>query len=505
MIEKWFRTLVVSFLMITMMSCEQKKEENPELLFKTYCASCHILPEIQDLPKSIWASEILPEMGARLGIRDSAYNPLRGYPFSEMEAITKSGIYPYNSSISREDWEALKKYVLDLAPDSLYDNTTKEPFKTLENFDAKTVSIDTENGSFITHLNYNFEKNWIEIGDAYGILKMYDPIQKTVYQEDQFSSSVLAHSTIGKTSITTLIGKLDPSQIASGRIWINDSLHKYQLPDTLHRPVNNLVKDLNNDGNLEMVVSEFGNFTGSLSLFAKQNTGYTKTNLLNLPGVIRVLSHDMDKNGLEDLVVLTSQGDESITILYQEENLRFKIDKAIRFSPVYGSSWFELVDYDKDEDLDIITVHGDNADKSYVHKPYHGMRIHLNDGKNKFSERYFYPLHGATRVLTRDFDKDGDLDIALIATFPDYENNPDATFVYLENEKSEDFKFVARTFDKVKSSRWFLMDAGDIDQDGDEDIILSAFTYLFTPVPDKISKQWNMENIDLMILENKLK
>ena len=69
----------------------------------------------------------------------------------------------------------------------------------------------------------------------------------------------------------------------------------------------------------------------------------------------------------------------------------------LRFSPVYGTSWFEMIDYDGDGDDDIVTVNGDNADESYVLKPYHGLRIYLNDGNNHFEEKYFYPFYGATR------------------------------------------------------------------------------------------------------------
>ena len=48
------------------------------------------------------------------------------------------------------------------------------------------------------------------------------------------------------------------------------------------------------------------------------------------------------------------------------------------------------------------------------------------------------------------------------------------------------------------------MDKGDVDADGDMDILLSSFTYVFTPVPDNLSKQWAETNMDVLVLENLL-
>ena len=187
------------------------------------------------------------------------------------------------------------------------------------------------------------------------------------------------------------------------------------------------------------------------------------------------------------------------------DGLKFRLDKVIRFSPIYGSSWFELIDFDNDGDDDIVTVHGDNADKTYIPKPYHGLRLHINDGNNQFEEKYFYPMNGATRVVAKDFDQDGDVDFGLLSTFPDYENPKESPFVYLENKNAADFTFDDSSLEESNYARWLLMDAGDVDGDGDEDIILSSFSYAFTPVPEEKTNFWREKGIDLLILENKTK
>jgi predicted nucleotidyltransferase len=160
------------------------------------------------------------------------------------------------------------------------------------------------------------------------------------------------------------------------------------------------------------------------------------------------------------------------------------------------------MDFDGDGDLDLITANGDNADLTYTQKPYHGMRISLNDGYGNFKEAFFYQLNGATRLVAEDFDQDNDIDIALVSTFPDYENHPEMAFIYLEN--LGDFNFKENIIEDVNFGRWFLLDKGDIDQDGDIDILISSFTYTFSPVPNEFQKTWEQNDVDLILLKNNL-
>jgi hypothetical protein len=318
-----------------------------------------------------------------------------------------------------------------------------------------------------------------------------------------FPSLVVAYEPGEDRAFVTTIGNIRPSALSAGKAFEIMGADTLEILQPLHRPVHTLAEDLNGNGVQELVISEFGDLTGELSLFVKDASGtYSKRTLLNQPGTIRVVAEDMDKDGRKDLVALTSQGDESITVLYQKEGLTFQAEKVLRFNPVYGSSWFELVDYDSDGDLDIVTVNGDNADKSYVPKPYHGMRIHLNDGTNTFTEAFFYPMYGATRVVAADFDQDGDMDFGLLSTFPNYEQAPDKTFLFLENKDSGSFSFDTFTVADADKAKWFLMEKGDLDGDGDIDLILSSFALPFIPAPQELQQKWKEYGIDLMILEN---
>ncbi|MEH6746831.1 MAG: FG-GAP-like repeat-containing protein [Maribacter arcticus] len=494
----------ISFLFL-FISCTTENRPREVVLYENYCASCHIAPDIQDLPKDIWKNSVLPAMSARMGILKAENHPYHNLSFPEQMAIIKTGIFPSKPIIEADDWELLKNYIIDLAPDSIANNNARIKSSPLSQFKSSPISLDSAVGSIYTFLKIDTANNTILTGTRKGELASFDLKTRENKLKGYFNRAITDAKIVGDSTYVTSMGLLVPSEIPYGKIILKHNNTSASIMDSIHLPVHTLYVDLDENGTEEIIVSEFGNLQGKLTLLQKDSYGfYKEKSILNIPGTLRVIPKDMNADGKDDLVVLAAQGDEAVYILYQKENLDFTVEKVLRFSPVYGSSWFELLDYNGDGFDDIITVNGDNADESYVSKPYHGMRIHLNDGQNNFKETYFYPLNGATRVIAKDFDQDGDLDFALLATFPDYENHPEYNFVYLENLDSKNYTFSPEHFEDTEMARWFLMDSADIDGDGDEDIVLSALTYSFTPVPKELEEAWSESYIDLLILENKL-
>lgn len=482
----WSIIVMVSFIC----ACQKNsRKEKAVQLYKQYCAACHIAPKMEQLPKHIWEENVLPDMLARMKIKEQ-YD----------DGVSDR----FRPEIALNDWVLLQSYIVEMAPEKL-ENIKLQQAPTQQQFEEVPMALDDKNGSNITYLSASDDAKLI-YGTLEGELSEYDMRQKEVKTFYTGSSPITWFAEKDNEQYFVEVGILDPSQNVEGSLTKLIDGENEWLPMALHRPVHLLVHDLNNNGIHELVVSEFGDETGQLSLISKsKNDEYTRTSLLNLPGCVRTIAKDMNEDGKTDLVVMTTQGNESITILYQNNDLSFTAKKVIEFSPVYGSSWFEMFDYNGDGYEDIVTVNGDNADKSYIGKPYHGMRIHLNDGKNNFEESFFYPMYGATRVVANDFDGDGDVDFGLISCFPDYESAPERSFVYLENSNPETFEFVTFTLNNPFEGRWFLMDAADVDQDGDVDLVLGSLTYAFTPVPERFSKQWKTSKNDILVLKNKLK
>jgi len=58
------------FLVLIFCQNEEKKRlKEGKYLANTHCQACHLVPDPQDLTKKVWEKEVLPKMGARLGMK----------------------------------------------------------------------------------------------------------------------------------------------------------------------------------------------------------------------------------------------------------------------------------------------------------------------------------------------------------------------------------------------------------------------------------------------------
>jgi hypothetical protein len=238
---------------------------------------------------------------------------------------------------------------------------------------------------------------------------------------------------------------------------------------------------------MDYLVCEFGHLTGALTWMENKGGGrYVRHIIRSYPGAIKAYIQDVNKDGLPDLWVLFAQGEEGIFLFTNKGNGEFDQKQLLRFEPIFGSSYFELDDFNKDGYPDILYTCGDNADYSPALKPYHGLYIFLNDGHNNFKQQYFFPMYGCFKAIARDFDGDGDLDIAAISFFADYNRHPEESFIYLQNTGG--LEFHPYSIPHTSSGRWLTMDAGDIDGDGKTDLIIGNFS--IAPASIKGEADW---------------
>jgi hypothetical protein len=492
---------ILGFSLLAQCNTQPEVQIPIEAKFQAFCGSCHSVPDPKDITKDLWTKKVLPEMAARMGYKVDNYNPKAGKSREEVFYMNRSKIYPESSTFDSITWRQIHEYIINLAPDSIpIERERADRNSALTQFHSSSFQLGDQEDPRVCFVQYESETNQFLIGDTYG--NSYSWPDPSVYQW-QFNSPLISYNKSGNDIFFTEIGYLNPSEIPLGLLIRESNGITDTLASKIHRPVFTEIVDLNEDGEMEILICEFGHLTGELSILTKNDSSYEKSTLLPFPGTINIEIQDMNKDGKKDIVVLASQGNEGLFILYQTDDLKFRSKQVIKMSSVYGSSWFVTLDYDKDGDLDVAYVNGDNADLSIISKPYHGLRLFLNDGKDNFSESWFYPIYGATRILAEDFDLDGDPDFAVMSFFPDFEAAPEEGFVYLENIDPLNYQFKSYTLRGHPAGRWLVMDKGDPDNDGDMDIMLGSYAAPPESGSLTILDYWIEEKVDILYLENK--
>jgi hypothetical protein len=198
--------------------------------------------------------------------------------------------------------------------------------------------------------------------------------------------------------------------------------------------------DLDNDGDIDVSVCEFGAKDGSLSWLERTASGGFQRHILRSEaGTIHAYPFDADADGDLDLGVALSQkaqqvllyrnqggGQFSEEVLYQAANERF------------GLSGIELDDLDRDGDTDILVAAGDYQDDT-SDLTQHGLYFLRNDGSGRFAAaQRLSNAPGVQTVKAIDLDDDCDTDLVLGSLIvpamlpPELASAPD--LIWLEND-----------------------------------------------------------------------
>ncbi|KKN84084.1 hypothetical protein LCGC14_0292910 [marine sediment metagenome] len=485
-------------------------------LAQIHCARCHAFVPPSYLSKAIWKTDVLPSMGNRLGIYNGSGQPdsIFGPPQNRV-IIQKANIFPEEPLLAKADWMKLVAYYVENALDTITPPIHEKKIKIgLKHFKYKEASYNNR-PPLTTLVKILPNKRGIVFGDGKdrkNVLTYLTSDLKLDYNLMLRESPINYHEKSDTLFLTTIGRNLFPNNLSHGKVHKivydkkkNKNINPKLLISNLQRPVAMGYGDLDNDGLEDVVACEFGDLTGKLVWYKNDGSNNYTSNILNTkPGAISAIIKDYNNDGLNDIFVLMSQGDEGIFYYENQGNGIFNEKRLLSFLPLYGSQYMELVDFNNDGFDDIIYVSGDNADKTPVLKDYHGVYIFLNDGELNFQQAYFYQQNGAYKAMPRDFDLDGDLDIAAISYFPDYRSYPEESFVYLENKG--DLTFEAFSFPESTKGRWIVMDAEDMDDDGDIDIALgSNVNFLAKDDTTGLSKKWLKESPSIIILENTTK
>jgi len=465
-------------------------------LASIYCKICHQFPEPKLLDKSTWANNVLPNMGFRMGIKIPGVDAFAGTPKEDLDLVKSLGIYPDKPIITEHQWAKIIEYYKSEAPNKPIDQKIEsEKTNNLSLFKTEKVFINSKGFPRTSMLKFDKSTNLLYVGDASNLIYVLDD-KMTVKKTWKMPSPAVDIDFPSNSSPRILtIGKFSPSDQKLGSL-----LYNTNSIQNLPRPVNFTAADLNGDNKEDVVICGFGHNTGKLLWY--ENFDAEKEHVLkNVPGARKVEITDLNHDSKPDLVVLMAQAFEQVSVFYNKGNNIFEEKVVLKFPPVYGVSYLELVDFNNDGYKDILLTNGDNWDYSIIRKNYHGVRIYINDGHDNFKNTYFYPLYGASKALARDYDNDGDLDIAASA-FYNNQDKPEQSFIYLSNEGNMNFK--AHSTPQAASGKWLTMDAADYDNDGDIDIFLGSYFHTFGEYFKQVSKGVS-DFPQLLVLTNNLK
>lgn len=484
-------------------STENSKTVDPgSQLARKYCSGCHLFPEPQLLPKSIWERKVLPNMATRMGLPVGF--PYEGLDHLDVQVVIDAKVIPDQPMLSMNEMAAIVKFYQDSAPaQHIIQHRDQEP--TLHSGLFKSSKL------FKEHI---IDKNLLiqPFPDSNKVLFSFEGKGTWLYDFKTETNNLFCNcNAVDAGFDRDFIYLLDIHATKAynrplGKIWAYSRLDPLQPPsqliDSLIRPVDFDLNDVNQDGKVDFLVCEFGDYLGCLSLFVSNGENYHRQILDQFPGATKAYFIDLDHQGSIDVIALMAQGNERIITF-----LNVVTDKPIKqlivqFPPSFGLNSFELTDLDQDNDLDLLLTNGDNADMSSSLKSYHGLRIYEQEPQGKFRQTWFYPVHGASKSLAEDFDGDGDKDLALIAHFPDFKQAPHEQFIYFENRINQ---FIPYYLPSLLNGRLLTINVIDANQDGRKDLLLGNYTNLLTDPGPETRNAWNKNPQDIWLLTNQVK
>ena len=269
------------------------------------------------------------------------------------------------------------------------------------------------------------------------------------------------------------LGELFPSDLRIGSVVVleNDGNQRFTsrvAAEGIPRVADVRAGDLDGDGDQDLAVAAFGYDHGeTLWLENRGGWAFEAHVLQRFSGAVNALVADLDADDALDIVALISQEWEEVWAFTGDE-LRSRLLWGTT-NPDYGSSWITLVDLDRDGDPDILHSNGDAFDYAPENsRPWHGVQWLENRGGLEFVPHRIAYLQGASSPQAVDLDGDGDLDVAVVSAYNQWDDESAHSLVWLENNGQMQFAMrrIARS-----PTHLITLAAGDLDNDGDADLV----------------------------------
>jgi hypothetical protein len=256
----------------------------------------------------------------------------------------------------------------------------------------------------------------------------------------------------------------------------HQNFRKRVLLEGVERVTDARAEDMDGDGDLDLVVGQFGYDQGEVRWMKKVGPWkYESQSLLHLSGLINVCVSDFNDDGHPDIAAQFSQQWEEIHLFENDGKGNFT-DKIIWGSTNhdFSSSGMTEADLNQDGLPDLVFTNGDGFGPTLKPgpRPWHGIQWLENKGDGSFIYGRIGDLAGAYSPVVKDIDRDGDLDILTVSAFNDWENPKAESLVWFRNNGDRGFTKVTLAYEPIQL---LTIDFADFDGDGTGEIVSGCF------------------------------
>jgi hypothetical protein len=470
--------------------------EAREQAVKQFCSHCHLFPPPDTLPRAFWAEKVRSMYAIAKGDAESApaaFPPLEdAIDFYERRA--PEALRPIDTTAGQGPGPLrLASWPLKLQGFAPYPGVSNVRFAHL--FDDERLDL------VICEMRYGLvlvSQPYLSLEAVRIAGRVPHPCHAEVVDLDRDGRLDLLVADLGTPT---------PSDVQQGSIvWLRGAgegrFEQFTIASGLGRVADVQAADFDGDGDLDLVAAVFGwRKVGEILYLENRTTDYRSPQFVASvidprPGAIHVPIADLDGDGRPDFVALISQHFETVVAFLNRGGGTFEPRTIFTAEhPNWGSTGIQLVDFDGDGDLDVLFSNGDSLDDLIV-KPYHGIQWLENRGSYPFAVHRLTDLYGANAARAGDLDNDGDLDVVASVFLP-YIRADDPGADKIESliwlEQTSPGRFRRHSLETVTCSHPTL-DLGDYDADGDVDIVTGNMT--MAKLPSDSIESW------ILLLEN---